>query len=121
MNISTTFKICRCCSKFCNKSLASQTDPMEVTKNDMDEIEIVSSISEKSNKITEIFLETSINDKMTNHALDIPKIDLSKISKRSLSDFLNESYINDNDIVLSNFEDEQKVNTDEIIVNTSTN
>jgi hypothetical protein len=118
-NISNTLRKCKCCcSKLCGKPLALQTDPIEVTENDMKEIEIISSISEKSNKITEVFLETSVDDKMTNHTLDIPKIDLSNISKRSLSDFLNESYINNNDIILPDITDEKKVNTDEIIVNT---
>jgi len=112
INISNALRKCKCCSKLCNKPLASQTDPIEVTEHDMDEIEIVTSISEKSNKITEVFLETSVDDKITNHTLDIPKIDLSNISKRSLSDFLNESYINNSDIILSKTIDETIVNTD---------
>ncbi len=101
-------KYCRCCYR--NKSLASQTDSLDL--NTINEIVIKTDINDESHKITEIFLDTNVpQSEFSNNNFDIPKLELSNICKKSLSDFLNESYLHSNI-------NENESDNEELIVNT---
>ena len=101
-------KYCRCCYR--NKSLASQTDSHDLDS--INEIVIKTDLNDVSHKITEIFLDTTVpQSEFSNNNFDIPKLELSNISKKSRSDFLNESY-------LDSHINEDESDNEELIVNT---